>query len=67
MSFRDTGQGMTAEQRRRAFGSLLSSTKAGGAGLGLMIVARVVEAHRGQVRIASRPGEGTTITLMFPV
>lgn len=67
VSFRDTGQGMTAEQRQRAFSSLLSSTKAGGTGLGLMIVARVVEAHRGKVRIASRPGEGTTITLLFPV
>jgi signal transduction histidine kinase len=32
-----------------------------------MIVARVVEAHRGKVRIASRPAEGTTITLVFPV
>ncbi len=67
MSFRDTGSGMTAEQRRRAFSSLLSSSKAGGTGLGLMIVARVVEAHRGKVRIASRVGEGTTITLLFPV
>jgi two-component system phosphate regulon sensor histidine kinase PhoR len=58
---------MTAEQRRGAFSSLLSSTKLGRTGLGLMIVARVVEAHRGKVRIASRPGEGTTITLVFPV
>jgi signal transduction histidine kinase len=67
VSFRDTGPGMTAEQRRRAFSSLLGSQKTGGTGLGLMIVTRVVEAHRGKLRIASRLGEGTTITLMLPV
>lgn len=67
LAFRDTGAGMTEEQRRRAFTSLLSTTKPKGTGLGLVIVARVVEVHHGRVRIASQPGRGTTITLVFPV
>lgn len=67
ISFRDTGQGMTVEQRRQAFGSLLNSTKPRGAGLGLMIVSRIIEAHRGRLRIASRPARGSTITLLLPV
>lgn len=67
VSFRDTGPGMTPEQRRRAFGSLLNSQKTGGTGLGLRLVARVIEAHHGKVKIASRAGEGTTITLLLPV
>ncbi len=67
VSFRDTGAGMTGEQRRRAFTSLLSTTKAKGTGLGMAIVAKVVEAHHGRVRIRSRPGAGTTITLVLPV
>ena len=67
VSFRDTGQGMTPEQRRQVTRSLLSSTKPGGTGLGLMIVSRVIEAHGGRLRIASRPSEGTTITVMLPV
>ncbi|MCP5521916.1 MAG: GAF domain-containing protein [Verrucomicrobiales bacterium] len=67
VSFRDTGQGMTLEQRRQVTRSLLSSTKPGGTGLGLMIVARVIEAHGGKLRIASRPGKGTTITIVLPV
>lgn len=39
----------------------------GGAGLGLTIVKRIVEAHGGKVRVASTPGEGTCVTLLFPV
>ena len=66
VEFRDTGEGMTEEQQRRAFTSLLSTTKRKGAGLGLAIVSRIVEAHRGTVQIESRPGKGTSITLLFP-
>jgi len=65
--FSDTGVGMTEEHRRRAFTSLLSSTKPKGTGLGLAIVARVVEAHRGQVRVWSRLGKGTTISVILPL
>ena len=65
--FRDNGIGMPEEQRSRAFSSLLSSTKPKGTGLGLALVARVVEAHEGQVRIWSRPGRGTSISMVLPV
>ncbi len=37
-----------------------------GSGLGLAIVKQVVEAHGGSVRLWSREGEGTTVTLMLP-
>ena len=67
LEFRDTGAGMSPEQSSRAFTSLLSTTKARGTGLGLAIVGRVVETHRGKVRIRSRPGVGTTITVILPV
>ena len=65
--FRDTGIGMPEEQRQRAFTSLLSSTKPKGTGLGLAMVARVVEAHEGQIRIWSRPHRGTTISMVLPI
>ena len=65
--FRDSGIGMPEEQRQRAFTSLLSSTKPKGTGLGLAMVARVVESHEGQIRIWSRPGRGTTIAMVLPV
>jgi signal transduction histidine kinase len=66
VEFRDTGPGMPEEQRRRAFSSLLSTTKQKGTGLGLAIVGRVIEAHRGKVRIRSHPGKGTTISITLP-
>lgn len=65
--FRDTGSGMTREQAQNAFSSLLQSSKPRGNGLGMAIVARVVETHRGQARVRSRPGHGTTISLVFPI
>ena len=67
VAFTDTGPGMTEEQRERAFTGMLSTTKEKGAGLGLAIVAKVAEAHGGQVEVKTREGEGTTIKLWLPV
>jgi len=67
IEFKDTGMGMSLEQRRRAFCSILTTTKPKGTGLGLAIVGRVIETHRGRIRIKSRAGEGTTICLLIPV
>ena len=61
--FADSGPGMTAEQRERAFTGMLSTTKDKGGGLGLAIVAKVAEAHGGRVEMEPAPGEGTRITL----
>ncbi len=58
---------MSEEQRRRAFTSVLSTTKARGTGLGLALVARIVEAHHGEVKIKSRPGQGTTVRVLLPL
>jgi signal transduction histidine kinase len=67
IEFADTGQGMSEEQRSRAFTSVLNTTKRRGTGLGLAIVARVIETHRGKIRIKSRLGEGTTVSILLPV
>ncbi len=67
IEFTDTGAGMTVEQQRRAFTSLLSTTKAKGTGLGLAIVAKIIEAHRGEVKVKSKLGKGTTISLILPL
>jgi len=67
VEFRDTGEGMNEDQRRRAFTSLLSTTKRSGTGLGLAIVRRIVEAHHGKLSLRSQPGKGTAIRVVLPV
>ena len=43
------------------------SRAAGGTGLGLSIVKHIVERHRGRFDITSRPGAGTTASIMLPL
>jgi signal transduction histidine kinase len=66
VEIKDTGEGMTAEQQKRAFSSLLNSTKRGGTGLGLAIVHRIVEAHHGNLTVRSQPAKGTKILIELP-
>ena len=67
VEFKDTGAGMSEEQCRQAFKSVLRTTKARGTGLGLAIVGRVIETHRGEVKIKSRVGHGTTVSVLLPI
>jgi signal transduction histidine kinase len=67
IDFVDTGEGMSAEQQVGAFSSVLSSTKEKGSGLGLAIVGRIIETHRGKIKLQSRAGKGTTVKVWLPV
>lgn len=66
IEFSDTGPGMDAEQQRRVFTSVLATTKRGGAGLGLAVVRRIIEAHHGTLAIRGGPGQGAVIVLDLP-
>jgi signal transduction histidine kinase len=68
----DSGIGIAEEHLERVFDVFYqvdgSSTREyGGAGLGLAIVKSFVEAHGGEVRVGSKPNEGSVFTLMLPV
>ena len=67
VEFKDTGGGMSAEQQKQAFKTVLATTKAKGTGLGLAIVGRIIETHHGEIQIRSRAGRGTTISVSLPV
>ena len=43
------------------------SRKAGGAGLGLALCQEIAAVHHGSMELDSRPGEGTLVTLRFPL
>ena len=62
----DTGEGMDARTRERAFDDFFT-TKARGTGLGLAFVRRVVEARGGRVTLKSAVGRGTTVSLLLPL
>jgi len=61
----DTGTGFTPEALARAVEPFFT-TKDLGSGLGLSMVYGFVKQSRGYLRIDSRPGEGTCVTLLLP-
>jgi signal transduction histidine kinase len=64
----DDGRGMDAATLRRAFDPFFSGREAGrGIGLGLPKAWRLVELNGGAVRVDSRPGGGTRVTIEMPL
>jgi two-component system chemotaxis response regulator CheY len=63
----DTGQGIPEEFQRRIFEPFFTHGKPRGIGLGMSITRRIVEEHGGEVRLESRPGEGTLFILRIPL
>ena len=62
---RDTGVGIAPQDMGRIFDPYFT-TKPSGAGLGLAIVQRIIDAHNAQIHVASTPGQGTTVTVLMP-
>jgi len=68
---RDNGIGISPADREHIFEKFFRASEAGrlcpeGAGLGLKIVRHIMDAHKGEVRVASKEGEGSVFTLAFP-
>lgn len=62
----DSGQGIPPEHLEKIFNPFFT-TRSEGTGLGLAITSRLMQGHGGRIEVASRPGEGTTFTLSFPL
>ncbi|MEK7406230.1 MAG: ATP-binding protein [Acidobacteriota bacterium] len=64
----DTGRGIPPEHLPRIFDPFFTS-KAGrkGTGLGLSVTYGIVREHGGDIEVESRPGEGTSFRLRFPL
>ncbi|GGQ50106.1 sensor histidine kinase [Couchioplanes azureus] len=68
---RDTGTGIAAEDLPRIFDRFWRADRSrnratGGSGLGLSIVRKLVEAHGGEISVASEPAAGTVFTVRLP-
>ncbi|MBN2201103.1 GHKL domain-containing protein [bacterium] len=62
----DTGRGIPKKYQPQLFQSFFSRSPSG-TGLGLVIVKKIVEDHRGRIRIESEEGIGTTVFISLPV
>ncbi|HWL63245.1 MAG TPA: PAS domain S-box protein [Steroidobacteraceae bacterium] len=67
IAVRDTGVGMSAETRRRCLEPFFTTKGELGTGLGLPMVYGMLERHGGRIEIASEPGAGTEMSMLFPV
>lgn len=63
---KDSGPGIPAELREQIFNPFVT-TKTSGVGLGLSIVSKIVDEHRGAIRLESQPGEGACFFVFFPL
>jgi len=68
VSIADTGCGIPQENLEKVLDPFFTTKPVGqGTGLGLSIVRKIMDEHHGRLHIDSSVGEGTTITLSFPV
>jgi two-component system phosphate regulon sensor histidine kinase PhoR len=68
---KDKGSGIPADLQGKIFDKfyrvsegLVHTTK--GTGLGLTLVKHIMDAHKGDIKVKSKPGEGSSFILLFP-
>ena len=66
LEFADTGSGVTPEQLSTMF-TAFHTSKAGGNGIGTMIIERICREHGVEFGIVSSPGRGSVFQLRFPL
>lgn len=66
VEFNDTGEGISSGSVSQIFDPFFT-TKASGTGLGLSICHELVQAHGGEINVASAEGCGTTVRIILPI
>ncbi|MDE1920253.1 MAG: hypothetical protein KGJ09_04205 [Candidatus Omnitrophica bacterium] len=63
----DTGKGIKEEHLKKIFEPFFTTKPVGkGTGLGLSVSYEIIKKHKGEINVRSKPGEGTTFTVMLP-
>jgi two-component system sensor histidine kinase PilS (NtrC family) len=65
VSIVDSGKGIPLEEKEKIFEPFFT-TKENGTGLGLSIVHKIVENHKGLIKVDSELGRGSTFTIFLP-
>jgi signal transduction histidine kinase/CheY-like chemotaxis protein len=65
-SIADTGSGFSPDLLAKAFQERFT-TKRNGHGFGLVVCKRIIENHGGTLKVDSKPGQGSRISIDFPV
>lgn len=64
----DSGGGMSEETQKRLFEPFFTTKKVGeGTGLGLAIVYGIIQNHKGNIEVESKPGQGSTFIISLPI
>ncbi len=66
IDIKDTGIGISKKNLTKMFTPFFS-TREGGIGLGLVNTKRIIESHKGTIKIKSEKNKGTTITINLPL
>ena len=71
ISVQDSGCGIAQDKLQKIFDAFYTTKSAdsrgqGGTGIGLSLCRKIIEAHKGRIRVASEVGKGTTFTLKLP-
>jgi two-component system NtrC family sensor kinase len=67
MTVMDTGKGIPPEFLPHIFDPFFSTKGVGGTGLGLSVSYGIIKNHKGNIRVDSKVGVGTTFTIELPV
>ena len=69
---RDEGMGIPASEQKEIFKRFVRGTGSRaahipGTGIGLAMARHIIEAHGGEIRLESKPGRGSTFTILLPL
>jgi len=65
---KDTGKGIQKDHLNKIFDPFFTTKEVGeGTGLGLSISYGIIQQHKGDIKVNSKPGQGTTVKISLPI